>query len=335
MKTLFKKIILELGKNLSTDWLNELSKIKLIVPLFHIITDRNAPHIKHLYKVKTINQFNNDLEYLLKFYNPISYDDFSTSLNHKRGNKPSMLLTFDDGLKEFYTIISPILIRKGIPAICFLNSDFIDNKSLFYRYKVSLLIETIQTKNLHRKILSEFPSVFNGKTSIKDTMLALKYMDRFLLDKIANVIGFNFASYLQIEQPYLNSIQIKELIKQGFHFGAHSLDHPRFSEISLQNQILQTKNSIETICNQFNLHYKAFAFPFSDRGVKDDFYFEIYKNIADFSFGTSGLKIDRFARNIHRVSFENINYNTKTIINSEIIKTMMWSLMGKNKIIYE
>ena len=32
----------------------------------------------------------------------------------------------------------------GIPAAFFLNSRFVDNKALFYRFKSSILVETLQ-----------------------------------------------------------------------------------------------------------------------------------------------------------------------------------------------
>ncbi|WP_262708643.1 polysaccharide deacetylase family protein [Natronoflexus pectinivorans] len=56
-------------------------------------------------------------------------------------------LTFDDGLSEIYHETIPILEKKGIPATIFLNTGFIDNKKMFYRFKSSLVIESIKGQN--------------------------------------------------------------------------------------------------------------------------------------------------------------------------------------------
>lgn len=48
----------------------------------------------------------------------------------------------------------------------------------------------------------------------------------------------------------------------GFNFGAHSLDHANFDELSLEEQIYQAKTSIDFIKKVFNIDYSIFAFPF-------------------------------------------------------------------------
>ena len=61
----------------------------------------------------------------------------------KQLSQGKVFLSFDDGLREVYTIIAPILKERGLPATFFITTDFIDNKKLFYRNKASLLIEAI------------------------------------------------------------------------------------------------------------------------------------------------------------------------------------------------
>ena len=154
-----------------TSVLLKISKQKLILPVYHTISDEEMPHIKHLYPVKGVKSFIKDLEFLLKHYTPINYDEFSALYrNNESPRKPSFLLSFDDGLREFHDIISPILIKKGIPAICFLNSGFVDNKALFYRYKSSLIIEKLQTHSHFKHKVQKF---LVGANNIKKTYYQL------------------------------------------------------------------------------------------------------------------------------------------------------------------
>ena len=62
----------------------------------------------------------------------------------------------DDGLSGCHRYIAPLLRKKGIPASFFLNNRFIDNKSLFYRYKASLLVHQVKKDCRSRERVAEF-----------------------------------------------------------------------------------------------------------------------------------------------------------------------------------
>lgn len=133
--SLFKGII-------SVRLLMKLTGKNVIFPFYHSVSDSYLAHIHHLYHPKTTKQFISDLDFLLKHYCPMDINEvISFRDSSKKRSKPGFFLSFDDGLKEFYEIIAPVLLKKGIPAACFLNSGFVDNKDLFYRYKASLLCE--------------------------------------------------------------------------------------------------------------------------------------------------------------------------------------------------
>jgi hypothetical protein len=73
----------------------------------------------------------------------------------------------------------------------------------------------------------------------------------------------------------MTSAEIKELIQKGFAVGSHSIDHPLYSLIPLQEQIRQTLVSTDWVTKGFDLPYKAFAFPHVDRGVGQAFFREM------------------------------------------------------------
>jgi peptidoglycan/xylan/chitin deacetylase (PgdA/CDA1 family) len=221
-------------------------------------------------------------------------------------------------LREFYDPIAPMLLRKGIPAICFLNSGFLDNKDLFFRYKASLLID----------FLPKLP----GYTAEK--LLSVRYENRTELDALATSIGFDFNEFLHQHQPYLQSSQVESLIEKGFHFGAHSVDHPEYQYLDLTEQLRQTTRSTETISNKFGLGYRLFSFPFTDYGVSRKF-FEIVleeKKIADFTFGCAGLKTDVMPRHLQRIPMEANNLSAEAALRREFLYFWLKMPFGKNRI---
>ena len=313
---------------------------RIIFPFYHLVSDIDIPHVKHLYSVRTTKEFIHDLDFFLKHYKPIGIIDFLDSVKNGRplpGN--SFILSFDDGLREFHDVAAPILRQKGIPAICFLNSGFIDNTDLFYRYKASLLIERLQkendlagkqksTGNWFREHHLPFTPDYLG-------LLKVSYANRHLLDELGLQLDVHFDDFLQKRSPYLDSNQVRSLIQQGFTFGAHSIDHPEYRFLAEEEQIRQTDDSIRVITGKFGVKEKLFSFPFTDHGIKKSFFdavFDPTQPIADLTFGGAGLKQDSIPANIQRIPFEGTSMNAKQILGTEYLYYIIKSIFGKNLI---
>lgn len=286
-----------------------LSGKKLILPFYHIVSDNNPSHIANLYPHKSISSFRNDLDYLLKHFEPISLKEL---IEIKKNNLPlsrnCFHLTFDDGLSEFYHVVAPILIEKKIPATVFLNSSFIDNKALFFRYKASILADEL----------------------VADNVLDFSYHQEKELDELATIFNIRWEDFLKAKQPYLTSVQIQELINQGFTFGAHSKDHPLYSELTLKEQLEQTLSSLEVISTQFKLDYNVFSFPFTDDKVSCSF-FDAIANKTDLTFGCAGLKEDSVKTNLQRIPMET-KFNAEVLIKTQYVAYLIKRLLGKWKI---
>jgi peptidoglycan/xylan/chitin deacetylase (PgdA/CDA1 family) len=248
---------------------------------------------------------------------------------NRRLKKNYFHLTFDDGLANFHKVVAPILLEKKIPATVFINSDFVDNKALFYRYKVSLLYQIFEKSSLKDK--KKFHAFFETKTRIKEKLFEINFNNKEILDDLAKVIGFDFEEYLAIEKPYLTSIQIEELLDMGFTIGAHSKNHPLYSDINFNMQIDQTKESINWLIEKFYLDYKVFSFPFTDLNVSEEFFIYLSnEKLLDVSFGTSGIKKDNFATNFQRIDFEIGNQKAEKYLIKEYFKYFLKAPFKKN-----
>ncbi len=311
--------------------LQQLTGQRLLLPVYHTISDGEMPHIRNLYTVKGVKAFTNDLDFLLKYYSPIGYQEFrELKENGRKPQKPSFLLSFDDGLKEFHDVIAPILLQKGIPAICFLNSDFIDSKALFFRYKASLLIDELKKNPQLAKSITD---LFDDSENLSQALLSIRYRQRELLDEVASRLNYDFDVFLKEQAPYLTTEQVNTLINQGFHFGAHSIDHPEYQYISLDEQLRQTTESVESVCDKFNLDYRIFAFPFTDHNVSKEFFTRLKKQkTTDFTFGCAGQKEDEVSTNFQRIPFEMEHLSGRQIHNAELLYYLLKMPFGKNEL---
>jgi hypothetical protein len=223
-----------------------------------------------------------------------------------------------------------------VPACFFIASAFIDNKEMCYDHKKSLLAERVK-EGVSLAEESEIKRVLGGSrkygNGIYETILRIEYSEKCHLDALAAVIGIDFHQYLRRIKPYLTPDQISELIQMGFGIGAHSIDHPLYSNLSLKEQLRQTVESVRTIRETFTINYGAFAFPQSDAGVKAKFFESLNEGgLVDISFGNRGFVVDEIRTNYQRVSFENPPLPAERLVKVEVARKLSRIITGEGTI---
>jgi peptidoglycan/xylan/chitin deacetylase (PgdA/CDA1 family) len=316
----------------------------LLMPFYHTVQgDEPLPHIKRLYTPRSLSTFKKDLSFFLKNYKPISLQELIGYVERNEyPDKPSFFLSFDDGLREVHDYVMPLLLKKGVPATIFLNSDFVDNKDLFYRYKLSMMQELLNTKKITKaqsQAAGELLSLNVPENAlIEEALLGVTHSNRQLLDKVGETLGIDFAQFLKTQQPYLTVTQIQQMIKEGFTFGAHSCNHPRYEDMNLVGQLQQTRESIQFVQEMFKLPYKAFSFPFTDYGVSSEFFEEVAaKKMADITFGCAGLKEmeSDFPWHFQRIPMERFSTSAEEQIKGEYAYFLAKGLLGMNGVLRE
>ena len=296
-----------------------LPAISLLVPYYHLISDAPVPHVKHLYAHKTVREFTQDLEFLLRNYRAIGLPDLLEALRRDQPlPKRSFLLTFDDGFREMSDVVAPLLLAKGIPAVFFVSSAFTDNRELCYQHAASVVAERLAKGVSPAEAAAARAIVAPTGASTGDLgadVLSLPYRHRMVIEAVSRAIGVDTRGYLYRVQPYLTRMQITELVRQGFAIGGHSIDHPLYADLPLQEQLRQTRESVGYVKRTYGLDYAAFAFPHHDRGVSRQFFSELYgRDELDVSFGTGGPAEDVLRRNIQRISFERPRVAARKIV---------------------
>lgn len=324
------------SRSIPLPWLRALSGQRFISIFYHTISNQELPHIKHLYRVRNTTLFEQDLDYLLKFFTPIGITELIEAIYHKKPlPSNAFFLSFDDGLAECYHVIAPILKRKGIPATFFINSDFVDNKGLMFRYKASYLIEELSKQSIpHSKIAPFFKSYQLPFSDLKSSLLSVRWLQQNLLDDLAAAFDVDFNSFLKQQEPYLTQQEISQMIADGFTFGSHSQNHPTYNAIELKDQIQQTLLSQTYLKEVFQLPYQIFAFPFTDSGVSKAFFDKILgEEKFQLTFGGAGLKHETIQGQLQRFGMETQQLNSpKQLLHTEYCYYIIKSIFRKNTI---
>lgn len=330
-----KDQIINLFTAFETDHFGKSFPLNYCLPVYHCVSDEKIPHIRHVIQYKNTRQFEADIDCLSKHFQWVNWQEFKdfTSGNFKP-QKKFALLTFDDGLREFYDIVAPILERKGIYACNFINPAFIDNREIMFRCKASLLIEALEKKKTIHSEISNILSLGSKaeKETLKNEILKITYQEKAILDSLAEKLEVDFKSYLKEHKPYLNTEELKNLTNRGFGISSHSWDHPKFGNLSLEQQI-ESIDKTFVYLKENDFLYESFAFPFTDFGVKNDFFEALFKNKEMYcSFGAAGIKLDSVKRNYQRIPMET-GESAERILKKEIAYFKLKKLMNKNTIV--
>lgn len=254
------------------------------------MSDQPLLHLANLYSFRSEVEFEREIDYLLCRFSPVSLGDLAAwKLEHRPLPRRAFFLSFDDGFREMAEVVAPLCRRKGVSATFFLTTDFLDNQALGYRHKASVLLSHLEQLPANAAFqitqkAAETHALTCG-SDIRQFILSLPHSQRTVLDETARLAGLDFQTYLKKQCPYLTTNQVRELHMQGFDIGAHSVDHPRYSELTLSEQIRQTRDSVRFIEQNFHPKHRAFAFPFVSDGVDDNFYLQIFsERICDIVF---------------------------------------------------
>jgi peptidoglycan/xylan/chitin deacetylase (PgdA/CDA1 family) len=240
---------------------------------YHLVTERQGPHTRHLYSAKTPREFAADLGFLRRNFSLFGYDDLQSREPAGRGRRPGAVVTFDDGLRECYEVARPLLLERAVPAIFFVTTDFIDNERLFYKHKVSLCIEAYGRlsgvgQRAARKDVGEILGIPIPSTSELVTRLYLVPPSAEAeLDAICARFGIDPDSFLRAARPYLSTAQIQRLGADGFTIGAHGRSHRPLASMTPAEVEIDVVESCGRIGRLAGGRSVPYAFPFNGRGV--------------------------------------------------------------------
>jgi peptidoglycan/xylan/chitin deacetylase (PgdA/CDA1 family) len=322
-KSLFKSLARPLSPIVGLrDWIQYTGR-KLLLPFYHGVSDDALPFVSPLYAHKTVKAFQEEILFLTRYYEPIDFQTLQDHiLNRSSISRPVFHLSFDDGLACLFPL-KEWLLEKGIPATFFVNSAFVGNQELFYRYKQALLIHQIESSSNQLTKLEQHLKV-KGIEALQKAIFSMGYTNQESLVDSAAAIGFSFSEYLQYQQPYMHSAQLLELQRAGFEIGAHSHDHPLFSEITLEAQLHQVQQSLSLLEKIIGTKVRSFAFPFNSDGVNEAVYELLYEQSGvSLSFGTGGFRPADYPRHLHRLPMERHTLTVEQHLKSEYLYSLI------------
>ena len=245
---------------------SEIETCKIV--MYHYvrpISNSKFPGIKGLETAGFIRQLN----YFKKNYSFLTIQDILDVIYENKEIKAnSIFLTFDDGLKDHYSIVFPILKEFNVQGAFFPIVKPIVEENVSDVHKIHFILASIENK---KEVINEIFSLINEAKNELDLKSPDYYYDKFAIANKFDTSEVVFIKrLLQRELPYrlrtdmihklflrfvtndgkafsrdlyLSMNEIKEMKENGMYFGSHGYSHKWLSFLSKNDLDLEIKQS--------------------------------------------------------------------------------------------
>ena len=234
--------------------LNCVRKRKVLILAYHGFT--NSKSSRHLQS----SLFEQQIKFLKKHYNIITLDDF---FSYKQGKgsipKNSVIITIDDGYRNVYSQIFPILKKCAVPASLFLATGFIGTKKFQWADELRCLLGCAGVdKNEIELTISKLK-----RASAVEINVALK-----AAKENAKLSDCKTAKRDAEEYGFMNWTQVDKMANTKINFYPHGHNHFILSRLDAPTIKNELKMSLAAINKRFKNKNNYFAYP---NGLARDF----------------------------------------------------------------
>lgn len=227
---------------------------------FHRISEKKTKFHDDLIELSP-TEFCKQIEWLARRVDFLSEEDLYKA---PKPGRPKMLLTFDDGYRDNFEIVAPILTKLGVPAIFFVAPGMIDNRSLGAWDRIAYLVKT--TKQQTFRFRGKSYDIAKDRIDVlrslsKQARVSLPEQGQLIEAELSKILECEPAPHGLMDNELMTWDQLRSLRKLGFAIGGHGLHHRPLSSLSLEDQedeILTTKSRLE----EEQLGPRSFSFPF-------------------------------------------------------------------------
>jgi peptidoglycan/xylan/chitin deacetylase (PgdA/CDA1 family) len=263
-RELAARISAAIGLSSALEWLPK--QPVLIVLNYHRIGDaRQSPYDPGMFSA-TPEEFEVQVRYLKRRFHMTTLDEALAVASGRVPMRASVLITFDDGYLDNYTLAFPILRSHGVQGVFFLPTSFIGTMHLPLWDSIAYIIRNSRSEviRLNYPRAAAFDLHRNGQArTIMEILRLYKHPDtqdqeRFLQELKA---ATGAADPQNGERCFMNWQEAREMQRSGMAFGSHTHTHEILSKLSREREWDEVARSREILEHELCAPIKVFAYP--------------------------------------------------------------------------
>ena len=251
---------------------------KLYISMYHYTRDiKNSryPAIKGL----ETEDFKRQLDFFKENFNVVTMEEVIEAIQEgKRLPEKALLLTFDDGYTDNYTVALPLLLERGLQGSFFVPAKPLDKGGLLEVNKIHFTLAKGNEKDIVTDILDyslkikeklreklniadrdiseelyKRYAVSNGRDTV-DTSFIKKMLQEILpAENRTKIIDILFDKYVEVSEEalanelYVNKTQLKVMKKLGMFIGLHGYEHNHLALLTEEEQKKDLEKSLSAM----------------------------------------------------------------------------------------
>jgi len=265
------------------------------VLMYHRVNDDRDPFFPSV----PVKVFEQQMAYIARTYRVLRLEDLAD--RSARGELPrnALAITFDDGFRDNLTHAAPILARYDLPATVFLATAFIGTAQVPWFDRLAMALKATNATSLTFR--SGTVVSLSGEAERLGALRLLRQLfkrlpddeRRWMLDEVLEALAVTDQKWFK--NLMLSWDDVHALRGLSFSIGAHTVNHPILSRVSLERawtEIMGSRTMIESACGTSP---RAFAYPF---GHADDYTETVMRMVR--AAGFTCAVTARFGVNTHR-----------------------------------
>ncbi len=215
---------------------------ELTILLYHGITNCRSNGIENFSKKHIENKkFIHQMKFIKRHCNLLSIDDV-IEINKSKRKYPSksVVVSFDDGFENNYTVAAPILLDLKVPAVFYITSGIVNTDIMFWVDMIEDCINLTRKRTIAIRLEREYEFCLNSNEKKIRAVNAIKGFckrsskkgkDRVVKELIRDT-GIIPAVEHSRNYSKIKWYQIKEMFdEEMFTIGGHSLYHDILSDL--------------------------------------------------------------------------------------------------------
>lgn len=223
---------------------------ELYISMYHYTRDlkhSRYPEIKGL----DVNLFREQIAFMKSNFNIVTMEQVLEAISTKEKlPEKALLLTFDDGYADNYTVAMPVLEEYGVQGSFFIPGKTFTTHQLLDVNKIHYVLASANIYNLVEDLKKEM-DYYRGQEfqyasteelfakyavasrfDVKETVFVKQMLQTVLPEKLRNIISSKlFDKYVGVTEEqlayelYMSEEQIRTMKRHGMFIGIHGYDH--------------------------------------------------------------------------------------------------------------
>lgn len=212
-------------------------------------------------------KFEQHLDWMQKHNQLMSLADVvQYKIKHGKFPTNAIVITVDDGYRDFYEVAFPILKRRGIPATFYVTTGFVNGDIWLWPDQIQWLLS--QEHN-YKGPYAVGDTVFSIEPERSEVwwpivlqMLRVKNQDRIdCIHKLQESLGVKLPIIPPARYAPCNWDQLKEMQSAGIEIGGHSVTHPSLGSLEPIDARHEIQQSFDTLNEKLGVRPRTFCYP--------------------------------------------------------------------------